>query len=130
MRKDMAWWSMMLVVIGLSLAASTGARAEEPSAPQQLTRQQRWNGSMRKLGRGVANIATFPLELIREPYLTERKDGYIAAWTVGIVRGFGSGLVRAGAGLYETVTFFLPNGGGYDPIVKPEFVYRYTDWAE
>nr|MBP6943473.1 exosortase system-associated protein, TIGR04073 family [Candidatus Omnitrophota bacterium] len=43
--------------------------------------------------------------------------------TVGTIKGLGLGLVRTGAGIYEAVTFPFPIPEGYEPIVKPEFVY-------
>ena len=88
-------------------------------------------GSARKLGRGLANVLTFPLELLREPYLGGQADGGIAGATVGVVKGISSAVVRGGAGLVEVLTFYAPFPVlDFQPMVKPEFVFANGNWAE
>ena len=88
------------------------------------------NGSLRKLGRGIANIATSPLELIRTPSLVGRQDGLVAECTVGIVQGLWRTLQRAGVGVFEVVTFYSEIPKGFEPIMKPEFVWASSAWTE
>lgn len=115
--------------VGLVLGLLVGgipllAEANTPGAKYYL------DGSARKLGRGAANFFTSPLELIREPYLVGQRDGGFASLTVGIARGVVSGVIRAGAGAIEVLTFYMsyPNTD-YKPLVEPEFVFQHSDWA-
>lgn len=87
------------------------------------------DGSTRKLGRGVCNVVTAPLELIRTPYLVTQQDGSMAGATIGLIQGFGAVVSRELAGVVEMVTFFLPFPNGFNPLVKPEFIYAHGDWV-
>ncbi len=89
------------------------------------------NGSARKLGRGLANMLTAPLEILRESYLVGSKDGGIAGMTVGLVRGIGSTIAREGAGIVEVLTFYTPAPTpDFQPMITPEFVFANGNWAE
>ena len=88
------------------------------------------NGALRKLGRGVANVVSCPVELIRTPELLGRRAGYVAALTVGIVQGAWQTIVRGVIVVLEVGTFFVEIPENFDPILKPEFVYAHGDWAE
>lgn len=88
------------------------------------------NGSLRKLGRGVANIATCPLELIRTPSIVGRQDGLVAECTVGIVQGLWRTVERGAAGVFEVVTFYAEIPKGFEPMMTPEFVWASSQWAE
>ena len=88
------------------------------------------NPRLRKLGRGVANIMTAPAELVRVPYLVGQKDGYLAASSVGLLQGAWRVVVRAAAGVTETILFFTATPDNYQPIVKPEFVWTHGSWSE
>ncbi len=111
--------AMAVMVVGLSLPGI--AYADEAYR----------NGSMRKLGRGLANVASAPLELLRESYLVGSKDGGLAGMTVGLVRGISSTMIREGAGLVEVLTFYTPHPvPDFQPMVKPEFIFANGNWAE
>jgi len=88
------------------------------------------DGAFRKLGRGVANIVTCPLELIRTPELVGRKDGYVAAMSTGLAQGAWHTVVRGLAGVWDVVTFYAAIPEGFRPLVTPEFIYAHGDWAE
>lgn len=88
------------------------------------------DGALRKLGRGIANVATCPAELIRTPELTGRKDGYLAGLTVGIVEGAWRTVVRGVTGVFEVVTFFAEVPKNFAPLMKPEFVWTEGNWSE
>lgn len=77
---------------------------------------------IRKLGRGMANILTGFLELPANVVDAAEEDGFIAAVTYGIVKGFAMSLLRTTVGVYETVTFIIPLPLGYTPILEPEFM--------
>ena len=80
-----------------------------------------------KLGRGVANVFTSPLEIIRGIDLSSKSDGAVKGWTVGVVKGLAGTILRLGAGVIEFVTFpFDFPDKGKAPIIEPEFVW--DDW--
>ena len=83
----------------------------------------------RKLGRGVANIATAPLELIRVPSIVNEDEGDIAAVTVGAIQGVGMVVIRALGGAVEVLTFPLPFPNHFEPLVYPEYVYVHGRWS-
>src|SRR5580765_5594942 len=84
-------------------------------------------GPERKLGRGFSN--TFEIvrfgemrRTVEQASLFEPDSRYASSW----VRGFNRTLGRTGVGIYEIVTFPIPNGkennhADYGPIWKPEF---------
>ncbi|MBI2093234.1 MAG: exosortase system-associated protein, TIGR04073 family [Candidatus Omnitrophica bacterium] len=86
--------------------------------------------TMRKLGRGAANVVTFPLELIRTPELIGRKEGYVAAMSAGLAQGLGHALLRGATAIMDVATFYMPFPGDFQPLVQPEFVYAHGDWSE
>ena len=77
---------------------------------------------LRKLGRGVANVVTSPLELPKSIQEVFYEDGPVAAGTYGILEGAFKGIVRIAAGVYEVITFPIPFPADYEPIVEPEFL--------
>ena len=87
-------------------------------------------GALRKLGRGVANLATCPLELVRMTTLVGRRDGNLAALSVGLIQGTWRTALRGLAGAYEVTTFVIPLPRGFKPVMTPEFVYAHGDWTE
>ena len=87
------------------------------------------NGIMRKLGRGLTNIVTCPLELIRQPYLQSQQDGAIGGTVIGLVKGVGWTVARGAAGIYDAITFPLETPKGFRSPIHPEFVYAHGDWT-
>ena len=79
-------------------------------------------GPLRKLGRGLANLATGVLEVPRTIVTVTEEDGYVAGATYGIVKGVAWGVMRTAVGAYETITFLVPFPFHYEPILKPEFL--------
>lgn len=112
---------MGMVVLTLGVSA-VGLADEESTASVQ--------GRMRKLGRGIANVATAPAELIRTPELVGRRDGYLSAITIGVLQGTWRTVLRAVAGVYEVATFYLEIPPGFEPVMKPEFVWQHGGWVE
>ena len=80
------------------------------------------DNALKKLGRGVANVVTCPIEIVYRIGEVNKEDGPIAAFTWGILNGIWRTGVRAVAGAYEIVTFPIPFPKSYKPIVDdPEF---------
>ena len=106
----------------LTVGLTTSAWAE--ATPSRV------DGALRKLGRGVANVATAPLELIRTPNLVARHDGYLAGMSVGVLQGAWQAIQRIAVGAFEVVTFYAAIPAGFEQIMKPEFVWTNGNWAE
>ena len=115
-------WLGVLCAIAVVLGTAAPVLAEGTASS---------NGPLRKLGRGLANVATCPFELIRTPELVGRQDGYFAAMSVGFVEGAWRTILRATVGVFEVATFYaeIPKNN-YQPILKPEFVWAHGNWAE
>ncbi len=83
------------------------------------------NDAWKKLGRGVCNILTFPLEIPAQISKVNITDGPMAALTWGVLKGVGMTGLRALVGVYETITFPMPIPQGYEPILTdPEFFFE------
>ena len=77
---------------------------------------------IKKLGRGVCNFFTSPLEITKGIQDVYNESGIFAAFTWGILRGFFNTGVRAVVGVYEVFTFPIPFPKDYEPILTdPEF---------
>ena len=80
------------------------------------------NNPAHKVGRGITNMASCWLELPKQIYLTSKEYDPLVGLTFGAIKGAAHTVIRASAGVYDTVTFLLP---GYDTIlVEPEFVFE------
>jgi putative exosortase-associated protein (TIGR04073 family) len=75
-----------------------------------------------KLGRGLANVLTSPIEVVQGMSDVNEEHGMIAGATIGTLQGVVNLVKRAGVGLFEIVTFPIPIPGDYGPILtEPEF---------
>ncbi len=89
-------------------------------------------GSVRKLGRGVASIAFCWAEVPIKIWDVDNEEGGIAALTYGVIKGSAWTVMRAGTGVAEVLTFCIPlpgmneepriSGAGFGPMMSPEFV--------
>ena len=114
---------LALVLLLACFGPVTVLRAEEVYPKSYL------DGATRKLGRGVANIVTAPLELLRMPCLVSQRDGGVSGATVGLAHGVVAMVSRGLSGVVETVTFFAPvPKKDFAPLISPEFVYANGDW--
>jgi len=85
------------------------------------------DGPVKKLGRGLANTVTFPLEIPANIKKVNESDGPLMAVTYGLGKGLYMAVVRAAAGVYEVATFPFPFPGDFVPIVtEPEFFFDST----
>ena len=77
---------------------------------------------IKKLGRGVANVVTCPLEVCNGIQQVNDSDGVFAALTWGLLSGIFKTGVRAVVGVYEIISFPIPFPKDYGPILTdPEF---------
>ena len=80
------------------------------------------NGPVTKLGRGLCNMVTFPLEVPEQISRMNNSDGPFAACTVGVLKGLGWAVGRACVGVFEAATFMLPGSKDFAPILNdPEY---------
>ncbi|OIO37500.1 MAG: hypothetical protein AUJ75_04130 [Candidatus Omnitrophica bacterium CG1_02_49_10] len=100
-------FAMMLVVV-LILGVATASYAQDP---------------VKKLGRGIVNVATGWIELPKNIYETSVEFNPFAGVTLGTAKGVGMTIVRTGAGLFDVVTFPFPIPEGYEPLLEPEFAF-------
>lgn len=98
------------------------ALAEMPSAAREEESTQ-VDGALRKLGRGIANVVTCPVELLRTPERVGQRDGYLAAMTVGVLQGAWRTLLRGTVGIFEVATFYLDSPNHFEPLITPEFAF-------
>ena len=84
---------------------------------------------MKKLGRGLCNIGTFPFEFFLQVSRVNETDGPMAASTWGVLKGISMSFIRLSVGAYETVTFPIAVPKGYEPILRdPEFMFEEANW--
>ena len=120
-------WKVLVIAAVLAGGLASPAGAESSSMAYSGSYM---DGMLEKLGRGLANVVTCPLELIRTPTLVGRRDGIFAQLTVGMVQGAWNTIARGVTGIYEVATFYAPLPKGFRPIVTPEYVWAHGDWAE
>lgn len=85
-----------------------------------------------KLGRGIANVAFGPLEILMKGYDITQEMGGIAGLTYGPLKGVAYTVAREVVGVVDVVTFPFPlpgcpddpndAGWGYGPIMRPAWV--------
>ena len=97
----------VLVAAIMSLSAAAYAESGSP---------------IRKLARGVANMATGILEVPINIVDVTEEEGYVAGLTYGIIKGVAMAVLRLGVGVYETATFPIPLPLRYEKILEPEFL--------
>ena len=98
--------------LSLIAVSSLVAGCTSPEGPQQ------------KLGRGMNNLVEFArmgeLRRSMEQSAIFDSPGF-GGITTGVINGLNRSFARTGAGLYEVLTFPLPNGlnGDYRPVFHP-----------
>ncbi|MDD5698721.1 MAG: exosortase system-associated protein, TIGR04073 family [Victivallaceae bacterium] len=90
------------------------------------------SGPLEKIGRGVANVAFGPLELVQQPLDVAQDKGNIAALTYGVFKGVAMTVAREVVGVIDIITFLMPLPGctddpedigwGYGPMLRPAWV--------
>ena len=95
---------------------------------------------IRKLSRGIVNVAFGALEVPMNMVDTNEEEGGIAAVVYGTLKGVTMCVAREFVGVLEIVTFLMPlpgttsdpheSGWGYGPIIRPEWVVSPgRDWS-
>jgi len=78
----------------------------------------------KKLGRGLVNMGTAPIELIKQPIIEAEKGESIGEFITGLVYGTFAGVAwtfyRELDGIYEVTTFYLPS---LEPAIYPEYIF-------
>jgi putative exosortase-associated protein (TIGR04073 family) len=88
-------------------------------------------GPTRKLGRGIANIAYGPSEILDSIFAVNYAEGNSAAWSYGLVRGVGRTFARLGYGVYEVATFPFPTvRGSYRPPYRSDIPWINSGYQE
>lgn len=77
-------------------------------------------GPWKKAGRGLSNVTLgFVVEWPKTVAHESETHGPAFGLTVGLIKGIGLGVGRTLLGVYELLTFPLPNGSDYAPILEP-----------
>jgi putative exosortase-associated protein (TIGR04073 family) len=77
-------------------------------------------GPFEKAGRGLSNVTLgFLVEWPKTVVVETEAHGPAFGMTVGLIKGMGLGVGRTLLGVYELVTFPLPNGSDYEPVMEP-----------
>ena len=82
------------------------------------------NNPLRKLGRGIWNVLTFPFELPNRIDKVWKKGGVNEGLTYGFCEGVSMMVARGAAGMFEVATFLFPIPPKYEPFISdPEFFF-------
>lgn len=111
--------ALLLLCFTAGLSMANDYRTIENAGPQEVV-----DAMATKVARGVANTTTGWLEFPKQIYTTSRDDGIAKGIFIGPMKGLGMTLVRTASGLLETLTFFVPYPGFYDPYFDPAYVWR------
>ena len=126
----------VLMVAGLFAAlffcGATVSAVEAEDVNSQIMERPILDQMGEKLGRGIANVAFGPLEILIRPYDVAQDKGAIPALTYGVFRGLFFVVARGGLGVVAIATFFMPlpgatwdpndAGWGYGPYLRPAWV--------
>ena len=127
--RRMAAWGMIGLVLALGWLATVAQAQEDPSgwgdAHASYGRQ-----TMHKLGRGIANVFTGIFEIPRTAQIVTTREGSLAGSTIGLTQGIWRMLLREVVGVYEVLTFYAEVPPDFKPMMRPEFIFAYTNWAD
>jgi putative exosortase-associated protein (TIGR04073 family) len=116
---------MVTGIILLMVLFSQASFAEKSIAgdPEKQTRP-----ASNKLWRGFVNTFTGIGEIIRQPIVCTKDDGWIGV-PVGLANGVIMTFVRTGVGIFEVFTFPVPFDEeiGYDSVLNPDYVWQKAD---
>ncbi|MBF0493967.1 MAG: exosortase system-associated protein, TIGR04073 family [Candidatus Omnitrophica bacterium] len=111
---------MRKILVCLVLAAFTFGWVSASSADEVK------GSPVTKLGRGIANVVTCPLELFAGMKKGADEHGVVGSLTTGVLYGICGTVKRLAVGAYETVTFPVPLPSGYKPILtNPEYEWEH-----
>lgn len=127
MNERMGWVKVACAVV-LTAGLATPVFASMPEGAKE-DRSGYTDGMLRKLGRGIANVFTSPLEIPRTIEIVGLRDGWGAGATVGTLQGIWRTVLRLASGVYEVVTFPAEIPKDFAPLMKPEFVFGAEVWT-
>jgi putative exosortase-associated protein (TIGR04073 family) len=88
---------------------------------------ERFDDMTYKLGRGLTNIVTGPLEILDKIDDGISDFGLYKGLPFGVVKGIPSGIIRMIVGVYEVITFPIDHPENNAPLIEPEFIFdRYN----
>ncbi len=102
----------------LLLSLAVPCFAQEEAKPEHIVGKMAY-----KFTSGITNVATSIAEVPKQSYLSVRDDGAVG-YVIGPLKGLGMTLYRSFIGTVETVFFFIPQPGYYDPAIDPDFVWK------
>ncbi|HOW35476.1 MAG TPA: exosortase system-associated protein, TIGR04073 family [Candidatus Omnitrophota bacterium] len=132
MKKLILFYFVCLCFYATPLLAADSPAA--PAAPDQNTSVNQVPDPVKitvqnpadKLGRGIVNIITSPIEIAKQVDLSWKQSAKSKSQATGIVTGFFKGLAytvgRMGSGIWDVVSFPFKTPENYEPLMKPEFV--------
>jgi len=83
------------------------------------------DNALTKLGRGISNIITAPLEIPNRFSKVRDSSSLYTACTYGFIQGVIMMGLRMAVGIVEVGTFPLPNPGKYGPVLTdPEYFIK------
>jgi putative exosortase-associated protein (TIGR04073 family) len=85
------------------------------------------NSPLGKIGRGLINLATCWVEIPASMCRVSKKNDPAVGISLGTAEGVCNTLLRGATGVYDTVTFVVPE---YDkPVMQPEYALTSADKA-
>lgn len=114
-----------IVVLAISAAFTATAVADIHDPPGNDY------GPTRKLGRGLSNLFFAPTEIYTTWAKINDEEGNSAAYSYGVVRGFGRSATRHYVGLLEILTWPFPVWRqSYYPILPDDIRYIHAGYSE
>jgi putative exosortase-associated protein (TIGR04073 family) len=117
--RTMKWTKWICMAAFMVILTSGIAHA---GADEHYRQQSTASKMLHKLGRGVVNIFTSPVEIPRNIAIEWERTDPVTGLFMGTVKGFGWGFARFATGVYDTFTFPFPVPEDYVPLMDPEFV--------
>lgn len=123
---------LLILAVAFGMVFAGAAHAEEFIGGHIITSYAKVVGpypspffdAMKKMGRGITNIVTGPIELFKQPLVeADKADSvgeFVTGFTYGIFAGVAWMFYRDLDGIYELTTFYLPSLG---PVINPEYIF-------
>lgn len=123
---------ILSLVILISFICATAAIPDDFIGGHIIARYEKTVGpypspffdATKKLGRGIVNCATAPIELLKQPVVEAEKGESAGEFLTGLVYGSFAGIAwtfyRELDGVYEILTFYLPS---LEPAIDPPYIF-------
>ncbi len=85
--------------------------------------------ALKKLGRGVINVATSPLEVPKQTFIEFNRGRkitfHVSVWILsGLAKGTAYSIGRLASGVWDIVSFPIPKPADYKPLMQPPTVFE------